>query len=418
MTSKKNGQTEPENKDSQMDVENNESQSDKATEKTDFKSEKPSEPSPEENQTDRHVEVKPDKGVSGEQPAPVKFEEKQGKRGVKLGTLAIVISILFAGGTALVFNQQKTVHESQLAQLEAKINDLSSQLEQRLSSTESIAAAKADEAYNKAETAITQQHESIKSLQVALADVAGRRPNDWLLAESDYLVKLAGRKLFLEKDVVSATQLMESADQRISLLNDPSLVPLRKEMAKDITTLKSVPLIDKDGLALRLISLQEQVDSLPLANAILPEAPEVEHKAVSSDIYDWQDNLLTSLQSFSEQFITFRTREGNVIPLLAPKQHYYLKENVKGKIETAIRAIYNENQSIYQSALKTADEWAMQFFKLDDPAVIQFNKSMQQLAGQNVEVKYPVKLVSQKALQDVINERLRRQMTSMTSEEK
>ncbi len=332
--------------------------------------------------------------------------------------MAIVISLLFAGGAAFVFNQQNVQHQSQLAQLEAKINSMSNQLEQRLSSTEALAAAKADEVYNKADTAITQQHESIKSLQVALADVAGRRPNDWLLAESDYLVKLAGRKLFLEKDVVSATQLMESADQRISLLNDPSLMQLRKDMAKDITTLKSVPLIDKDGLVLRLISLQQQIDTLPLANAILPEAPVVENKKISTDIYDWQDNLWTSLTDFSEQFITFRTREGNVIPLLAPKQHYYLKENVKGKIETAIRAVYNENQAIYQSSLKTADEWTMQFFKLDDPAVVQFNKSIQQLSGQNIEVKYPVKLVSQKALQDVINDRLRRQVTSMTMEDK
>jgi|ASRK01.1.fsa_nt_gi uroporphyrin-3 C-methyltransferase len=424
MTNKKNGQTEPENN----ELQSNDTALKDTSVKVKKKLETSSETLAEGKKAESGADSTSSKATSDDQPVksdqenspidPVQFEEKQGKRGVKLGTLAIVISLLFAGGAAFVFNQQNVQHQSQLAQLEAQINSMSNQLEQRLSSTEALAAAKADEAYNKADTAITQQHESIKSLQVALADVAGRRPNDWLLAESDYLVKLAGRKLFLEKDVVSATQLMESADQRISLLNDPSLMPLRKEMAKDITTLKSVPLIDKDGLVLRLISLQQQIDTLPLANAILPEAPVVENKKVSTDIYDWQDNLLTSLTDFSEQFITFRTREGNVIPLLAPKQHYYLKENVKGKIETAIRAVYNENQAIYQSSLKTADEWTMQFFKLDDPAVVQFNKSIQQLSGQNIEVKYPVKLVSQKALQDVINDRLRRQVTSMTMEDK
>ncbi|MGR5543359.1 uroporphyrinogen-III C-methyltransferase, partial [Vibrio campbellii] len=78
----------------------------------------------------------------------------------------------------------------------------------------------------------------------AIADVQGRRPNDWLLAEADHLVKLAGRKLFLEKDAVTATRLMETADQRIATLNDPSLVPLRQQMAKDITELKGIPLVD------------------------------------------------------------------------------------------------------------------------------------------------------------------------------
>ncbi len=53
----------------------------------------------------------------------------------------------------------------------------------------------------------------------------GRRPNDWLLAEADYLVKMAGRKLWLEHDTASATILLESADHRIAELNDPSMTP-------------------------------------------------------------------------------------------------------------------------------------------------------------------------------------------------
>jgi uroporphyrin-3 C-methyltransferase len=429
MTSKNNGQKEPEKKDSQPELDKKDAQVDAKPNKEakPEKIEKPSDKTQESASKEAKESTKVDDSEakslkaapasSSKDNSPAKFEEKQGKRGVRLGAIAIAISFIFAGGSAYFFNQQNIQHQSQLAQLEAKITSLSGSMDQRVATVESTAAKKADEAFSKAEILLQQQQESINSLQVALADVVGRRPNDWLLAESDYLVKLAGRKLFLEKDVVSATKLMESADQRISVLNDPSLVPLRKEMAKDITTLKSVPLIDKDGLALRLISLQQQVDTLPLANAILPDAPVVENKAVSDNINDWQENLMTSLKDFSEQFITFRTREGNVIPLLAPEQHYYLKENVKGKIETAIRAIYNENQSIYQSSLNTADEWAMQFFKLDDPAVKQFNQSIQELAGKGVEIKYPVKLVSQKALQDVINDRLRRQVTSMTTEE-
>jgi uroporphyrin-3 C-methyltransferase len=270
---------------------------------------------------------------------------------------------------------------------------------------------------NKVDTTVEQQQRSIDSLQLALADVKGRHPNDWLLAESDYLVKLAGRKLFLEKDVDSATLLMESADQRIAALNDPSLVPLRKEMATDITLLKSIPLVDKDGLALRLISLQQQVDTLPLANAILPDAPVVEQATVSDDINDWQSNLWTSLKDFSEQFITFRTRDGNVIPLLSPQQHYYLKENVKGKLETAIRAVYSEDQAIYDTALEVANSWALQFFKQDEASVMQFDKSIKQLAQQKVGVTYPVNLVSQKALETVINTRLRRQVTSLIQED-
>ncbi len=246
----------------------------------------------------------------------------------------------------------------------------------------------------------------------------GRRPNDWLLAEADYLVKLAGRKLFLEHDAESATLLMESADQRIAALNDPSLVPLRKSMANDITKLKSVPLIDRDGLVLRLTALQQQVDDLPLANAILPEAKEEKPKQVSQDINDWQANLKTSLQDFSENFITFRTRDGNVIPLLSPQQHFYLKENMKAKLETAIKAVYVEQQEIYVAAITTAEEWSQSFYDQESNSVKEFNKTLELLSKQTVQVEYPVKLETQQVLSDVIRERLRREVTTLVTEDK
>ena len=357
------------------------------------------------------------RGKSESVPQPV-FEEKQGKRGVKLGTIAILLSLFIGGGSAYLMNQQHIQYQAQVAELEAQISQMKGQVSSQLSQTQSSLQSEMQSVTNSTRVALGQQEKSIQSLQVALSEVKGRRPNDWLLAEADYLVKLAGRKLFLEKDVVSATKLMESADQRISALNDPSLVPLRKRMAQDITTLSAIPLIDKDGLALRLMSLQQQVEKLPLANAILPEAQEVIEEEVSEDIKDWQKNLMTSLKDFSEQFITFRTRDGNVIPLLSPKQDFYLRENIKGKLESAIHAVYDEDSRIYKTSLTLANQWAQQFFKLDDPVVAKFSQTLSGLSSQNIEVKYPVKLESQKVLADVISERLRREVTSIITEEK
>ncbi|WP_159657575.1 uroporphyrinogen-III C-methyltransferase [Vibrio atypicus] len=356
------------------------------------------------------------------QPDPVaeqkEPEEKQGKRGVKLGTVAIILSLLFGGGLTFQMQQKDAEYQAQINALQAQLAQTKTSVQQDLAATQKEAIAKATEITHRAETVLQQQQKSIESLQLAIADVKGRRPNDWLLAEADYLVKLAGRKLFLEHDAVSATKLMESADQRIAALNDPSLVPLRKAMANDITKLKTVPLVDREGLVLRLTSLQQQVDQLPLANALLPEAQQVEAKKVSGDIYDWQDNLMTSLKDFSENFITFRTRDGNVIPLLSPQQHFYLKENIKAKIETAIKAVYVEQQDIYATALTTADKWSSTFFNQDANNVIEFNKALETLSKQNVQVDYPVKLETQQQLADVIRDRLRREVTTLITEEK
>jgi uroporphyrin-3 C-methyltransferase len=345
-------------------------------------------------------------------------QEKNAKRGVRLGAVAIVISLIVGGGLTFQMQQQNAQYQSQIEALQKQLEQTTASVQQDLTATQQATLAKATEITHKTETVLSQQQKSIESLQLAIADVKGRRPNDWLLAEADYLVKLAGRKLFLEHDAVSATKLMESADQRIAALNDPSLVPLRKSMANDITKLKSVPIIDREGLVLRLTALQQQVDSLPLANAILPEAPEQKEQQVSEDIYDWKDNLMTSLKDFSENFITFRTRDGNVIPLLSPEQHFYLKENIKAKLETAIKAVYVEQQDIYQTALTTADKWSSSFFNQDANTVIEFNKTLEMLSKQNVHVDYPVKLETQQILSDVIRDRLRREVTTLVTEEK
>jgi len=352
-----------------------------------------------------------------EQPNKVEFEEKQGKRGVKLGTVAIVLSLIFGGGLTYNMLEQQSEYQTQIAQLQSQLEQAQSAMKQELSQVKEETIEKATTVTHKAEVVLGQQQKSIESLQLAVADVKGRRPNDWLLAEADYLVKLAGRKLFLEHDVESATQLMESADQRIAALNDPSLVGLRKAMANDITKLRVVPLVDRDGLVLRLTALQQQVDKLPLANALLPEAAAVEKQQVSEDIANWQDNLMTSLKDFSENFITFRTRDGNVIPLLSPQQHFYLKENIKAKLETAIKAVYQEQGEIYATSLETADKWAMAFFNQDDNSVKEFNKTLSQLSKQDIQVEYPAKLESQNQLSDVIRERLRREVTTMTGTE-
>lgn len=366
-------------------------------------------PKPEEPQT------KPQ--TTSEENELIAQAEKQGKRGVKFGAIAIAISIIFSGGIAFQMQQKNAEYSAQIAALQSQLENTQSAVNKDLQAVKQETIQEASQAVQKTQVVQAQQEKSIQSLQLAVADVKGRRPNDWLLAEADYLVKLAGRKLFLEHDAVSATKLMESADQRIAALNDPSLVSLRQSMANDITKLRTIPLIDRDGLVLRLTSLQQQVDTLPLANAILPEAPEQKKEVVSGDINDWQTNLMTSLKDFSGNFITFRSRDGDVVPLLSPEQHFYLRENIKGKLETAIRAVYKEQGDIYTAALETANEWSTAYLNQDNNSVIEFEKAIKQLSEQNITVKYPVKLESQSSLSDVIRDRLRREVTTMTSKE-
>ncbi|HAS63182.1 MAG TPA: heme biosynthesis operon protein HemX, partial [Vibrio sp.] len=117
MTSKKNND--------QVKSEKNEEvqeQSVETTSPTETKSEAKSET---ETVTDTAVEPKAQpESTTVEQDKPTttpQVEEKQGKRGVRLGVIAIVLSILFGGGLTYHMQQKDAQYQAQLSALTAQL---------------------------------------------------------------------------------------------------------------------------------------------------------------------------------------------------------------------------------------------------------------------------------------------------------
>ena len=338
---------------------------------------------------------------------------KQKKSGSKTGWVAIAL-VLALGGGLYYHGHQQGLQQQQVAALQQQIATMKAAMQADQQQTISMVNDELSTAQQKVEQGISQQQKSIDSIQTAIADLKGQEPNDWLLAEADYLVKMAGRKLWLEHDVTSATLLLEAADHRIAELNDPSLKGLRQAMSNDITALKSVTVVDRDGIVLRLNSLENSIDSLPLANAILAKAEPQQNPTVSQSVNDWKNNLMTSLKNFSENFITYRKRDGSVVPLLSPQQDFYLQQNITNKLETAIAAVYRDQGQVYRDSIATAIKWSQQYYDLSSPKTQSFIAGLQQLEQQNVAVDYPAKLQSQALITQLVNQVLRNKMTAIS----
>ncbi|MCD9495865.1 uroporphyrinogen-III C-methyltransferase [Photobacterium carnosum] len=339
---------------------------------------------------------------------------KQKKAGSKTGWVAIALVLALGGGLYYHGHQQGLQQQQQVAALQQQIVTLKAAMQADQQQTISMMNDELSTAQQKVEQGISQQQKSIDSIQTAIADLKGQEPNDWLLAEADYLVKMAGRKLWLEHDVTSATLLLEAADHRIAELNDPSLKGLRQAMSNDITALKSVTVVDRDGIVLRLNSLENSIDSLPLANAILAKAEPQQNPTVSQSVNDWKNNLMTSLKNFGENFITYRKRDGSVVPLLSPQQDFYLQQNITNKLETAITAVYRDQGQVYRNSIATAIKWSQQYYDLSSPKTQSFIAGLQQLEQQNVAVDYPAKLQSQALITQLVNQVLRNKMTTLS----
>ncbi|WBA08592.1 uroporphyrinogen-III C-methyltransferase [Salinivibrio kushneri] len=345
-------------------------------------------------------------------PAPEKASKTSsgGRGGILLGAIAIALALGSSGWVFYHGHQQATVLQNTVAAQQSHI----SRLEQDLNQQQQAAEKAREQLKDTTQTRLNQQDSSLASLQKAVAEVKGRRPNDWLLAEADYLIRMAGRKIWLEHDAQSATALMEAADHRIAQLNDPSLMPIRQAMADDITALKAVKRVDRDGIVLRLTSMQQRVENLPLASAVIPEAEEVEKPVVSESVNDWKHNLTTSVTDFVDNFITYRKRDGNVVPLLSPTQSYYLQENLKNKLDQAMRAVYQGNDALYHEALGMAKDWALRFYNQDANATRRFVEQLDDLNQQAIGVDMPQKLKSQSLVSDEIDTRLRRDIAPLT----
>ncbi|MCE0558002.1 uroporphyrinogen-III C-methyltransferase [Motilimonas sp. E26] len=394
-------------------------------------------PSTPENKDKAKVEAQVDKkapskaAVATPQPATSQERSKPNKGGLYLGIAAIILSAGLSSWLYWHHQQTLTNQQSQLDQLENQILDrlqlqITSALDQQQRDIGDLKALnQATSERNKAlEQSLQAQakqatliEQDIGNLQRNIAEMDVRRPSDWMLAEAEYLMRMAGRKLWLEHDVKSSIALLLATDQRITELSDPSLNPLRQAIINDISQLEALPDLDKDGLVLRLTSLEQQIDKLNIAGIKLPEVLTETDNTLSSDISDWQDNLKKSWRSFADSFITIERRDGKVEALLAPDQAWYLKENIKNQLVKAQLAVYREHQAIYTESLEKAASWINQYYDQNNPNTQYLVESLTELSKKAITVQYPDQLKSKPILEDVIDHRVKKSLSNSMKQE-
>ncbi|MBL0478398.1 MULTISPECIES: uroporphyrinogen-III C-methyltransferase [Aeromonas] len=326
------------------------------------------------------------------------------RSGAVLGGVAILLALGLTGGLYLHGHKNAVAQQAELAQLKQQLASALSKIDQT-SSKDAEQLAALDQ---------TQQRlqGEMQGLQNRVLDLNDKRPNDWMLAESEYLVRMAGRKLWLEHDLVSAITLLGNADERIAALNDPSLMPIRKALAEDIAKLKGMPRIDREGLTLKLAALSDQIELLPLSTVSMPEAKAEPDQAVSTNPEEWESNLKKNWVKFTENFVTIRRRDGAVEALLSPQQEIFLRENLKTKLLQAQLSVYREQQALYEDSLDKAQRWLTQYFDTDNSATRYMQGEIDKLKGEQIQIDYPAQFKTQAILEQVLTERLQRILAS------
>ncbi|MBL1418194.1 MAG: hypothetical protein COA76_11920 [Moritella sp.] len=344
------------------------------------------------------------------------------KAGVVTGAVAILLTLGLGAGLYYHSHQQNLQQQQVLAKLQAQLQDqkdTQQSLRLQLSADKQIVAnqlTKTTQQLTKIQSSEKLTAAQLETVQLAIANLKMRNPNEWMLAEAEYLIRIAGRKIALEQDIDTSLALLSSASRRLTQLNDPSLLPLRKVIEQDITTLSKLPRIDHDGLALKLAIQAEEVDNLALAGFTRPEIVASETQ-LSSDSADWKANLTKSWKSFSDNFITIRRQDNSVDALLSPQTAWYLTENLKTQLLQAELAVHRQDQAKFNQALKTAKAWIKRYYDVNQPATTSMLASLDSLSNEIITTTYPTKLNSAALIQTTIRDRKINALTNNTGAE-
>lgn len=297
---------------------------------------------------------------------PVKHAVKQKSGGNVLGLLALLIAL-----AALVLAGWMYQQDQLLAAQKQNANaDFDSEL-RALSASQSefkalIGAQR--EALSQLRSDVGTRLDALtmrsQNLEVTVESLATVDRQDWLLAEAEYLLRLANQRAQLSHDARSAAQLLGSADEILRDLDEPALLPVRAELAREIGALQNSAERDVEGSYLALQALASEVEKLRIykAPSYVPIPVQVEESA-------WQQRLqggLTAAWEKLRSYIRIDHHQENFRAQLAPEQEAVLRASLQLMFEQAQLALLANQPVLYERALEKAAAWLNRYYQLDE----------------------------------------------------
>ncbi len=333
--------------------------------------------------------------------------QKEKRTGPVLGAIAIVLVI--ALGASIYYHQHQQA-QAEVAANEALQDQLAAMKNSQLQEKQQFETllSQQDKALQDASRQQAAYSHQLNQLQDKVASISGSDAKTWMLSQADFLVKLAGRKLWADQDVTTAAALLKSADASLANMNDPSLIDVRKAINEDVGSLSAVTQVDFDGIILKVNQLSNQVDNLRLADNDTDDSPmDSDGGELSGSLTEWRQNLSKSWHNFMTDFITIRRRDTSAEPLLAPNQDVYLRENIRSRLLIAAQAVPRHQNEIYKQSLETVSTWVRAYFDTSDPSTKAFLADIDSLSQQSVSMDVPDQLKSQPMLEKLMQTRVR-----------
>jgi uroporphyrin-3 C-methyltransferase len=221
----------------------------------------------------------------------------------------------------------------------------------------------------------------------ALYQELSRSRDESLLADIEQTLLVASQQLQLAGNVKSALIALQAADARLARLDRPQLAGLRKVIARDVERLKLAPYVDVIGISARIDNLAGVIDTLPLAMELRPSQAAARPSA-DTEASAWV-RFTRELWRDMRELVRIEKTDNPDVPLLAPGQTYFLRENLKLRLLGARLALLAHDEKSFKADLRAAREWLTRYYDARDPAVANAVAAVRQLHDSQISVDVP-----------------------------
>lgn len=321
-----------------------------------------------------------------------------GRPALVLALLALVLAIAVAVAAFFTWREVDRLAGSraqELQQAEARSAGLESRLDdtaRRIDGIQAEVDRELDTARRQQQAALDRQEQTQQAVERSVSQLRaqmGRSQDGWLLAEVEYLLRIANQRVQLQRDVATALAALEAADARLHDLSDPGYLAVREALAAEIGQLKAVPAVDAGGLALKLASLEARVAELQPAGArYVPARDRNGEPGAALAASDWREVPGIVWQAI-RRLLVVRSHQEPATPMLPPEQEYFLDQNLRLALEAARVALLHSDAEQYRASLETAQRWLVQHYDGEHPATASLGNELHHLLQQDIRPALP-----------------------------
>jgi len=358
------------------------------------------------NTEDKNKDIKPVVEVAEKksvEEVDAKVEQKPTSSGNSFSYVLILLLGVASAAGAYYFWDIQNKYKNDLVKQASQISTLKNELNK--------VSSKVEDGEQESQKKLAQYDQQIRLVSEELAEttkisqqaieVVNRSQRDWAMAEVDYLLRVAHRRLEVSKDIAGSIAALKGADARLQQLGDLNLFEIRKQIAKDIAGLNSIKMADVSGIALALDQVLINLVNLPF-KSVQEEVQAQLEEPVKEEINKEQtfvDSVIKTVKEIGD----IKIHQRSIKVAKGEKQQVQIEQLMHTHLIGARLALLNKDQVHFKYELEQSIKLIENYYDQEDERVKRLSNDLASFVSVELNPQLPVLTVAWSMLQTEIN---------------